>query len=217
MADQIMRRDSEEDMDSQKAFSLVELLVVISIVAFLVVLLFPAYRTFMERAQSVRCVGNLKQIGTGIGLYAAENDGHYPNSAAPLWFFAIEPYMGLESYAGKYDSPKVFRCPSAKPADSGIWGVTSYGINACVSRGQYDAAKLPYPRTVSLGKPSQRILVGDAFCQVDYVIWYSQMATILSYRHSGRANILWCDYSVSSVTNSPPRYMGRWDGMEDPQ
>ena len=39
MADQIMRRDSEEDMDSQKAFSLVELLVVISIVLALITLI----------------------------------------------------------------------------------------------------------------------------------------------------------------------------------
>lgn len=62
-------------MARRKAFTLVELLVVIGIIALLVSILMPALSGAQRKAQSVRCQANLKQIGTLLLIYANENQG----------------------------------------------------------------------------------------------------------------------------------------------
>ena len=54
-------------------FTLVELLVVISIIALLLSILMPALSQVKKKAQSVICRSNLKQIGTGSLMYAQNN------------------------------------------------------------------------------------------------------------------------------------------------
>ena len=60
-----------------RAFTIIELLVVVSIIALLVGILLPAIGKAREQAQLTRSVANLTQIGTAHGIYAAEwNDRH---------------------------------------------------------------------------------------------------------------------------------------------
>ena len=65
----------------QPAFTLVELLVVIAILAILAALLFPLVGSMRIKASSAISVSNLRNIGTAIMTYAADNNGTLPGPA----------------------------------------------------------------------------------------------------------------------------------------
>jgi prepilin-type N-terminal cleavage/methylation domain-containing protein/prepilin-type processing-associated H-X9-DG protein len=61
-----------------RAFTLVELLVVISIIALLLAVLMPALSKAREMAKVISCAANCKQIGTMVSIYQAGHDGAVP-------------------------------------------------------------------------------------------------------------------------------------------
>lgn len=137
-------------------FTVVELLVAISILAILAVLLLPAVLKGYQQAQAAKCAGNLKLLGAGMLMYAADNDGWFPQYPNPLpennpkgtglcWDVVIAPYVGIQCAPGAsayrtYEGPPVFHCPLGKP-----WRDVGVPINK--SRGYGANYNLSYKTT----------------------------------------------------------------------
>lgn len=62
-------------------FTLLELLVVMTIISILAVMLLPAIGTSMEAARRTSCANNLRQLGQALVMFSAEHDGKYPPGA----------------------------------------------------------------------------------------------------------------------------------------
>lgn len=63
---------------NSRAFTLVELLVVIGVIALLISMLMPALGRAREQAKTVQCMAQLRQIGNALAIYAGQNKGYYP-------------------------------------------------------------------------------------------------------------------------------------------
>ena len=59
-------------------FTLIELLCVIAIIGILVTLSLPAYSSFRDKSDGVKCASNLRQIGVALQGYVGQNDGMFP-------------------------------------------------------------------------------------------------------------------------------------------
>jgi prepilin-type N-terminal cleavage/methylation domain-containing protein len=64
----------------QRAFTLVELLVVIGIIALLISILLPALQKSREQAVKVQCASNMRQWGQALAMYVGNNKGFYPHN-----------------------------------------------------------------------------------------------------------------------------------------
>jgi prepilin-type processing-associated H-X9-DG protein len=71
------------------AFSLVELLVVIGIIAILISLLLPSLSRAREQSRRVQCLSNLRQLGIAIVMYTNENQGKLPRPAPTNFDFSL--------------------------------------------------------------------------------------------------------------------------------
>src|SRR5688572_30873436 len=168
----------------RNAFTLVELLVVIGIIALLISILLPSLAAARRQAKSVTSLSNLRQVGIGIVQYRIENKGYYPLAAwnkfpgRPRfrWSDAIYPYMkNTEVYMSpqldeterqRMNKPFNHTCnpnqnPGTRP-DTIYWG--GYGYNwQYLGNGRLDAAKKEFfaKEGVQIRATSQTIAIAD--------------------------------------------------------
>lgn len=202
-----------------RAFTLIDVLVTLSIVAVLIGLLMPSLALVRETARRVKCSANLRSIGLGLVLYAEENQGRIPfsffaagspgrgDSAAhsELMHLRFDPTgsagagttflwdgLGLLFAHDYLNAGAVFYCPS----HSGMHPYSRYAerfgpaTGRIIGNFQYRGSGPNGSKLLSDIEPRASALVADG------------MRTILDYNHKIGCNVLSADLAVRWVSDA---------------
>ena len=111
------------------AFTLIEIIVVLGVIAIMMSLTYPAYLTISQRARGTKDMSNLRQIGAATQMYMNDNNGVFPGSTTARW-------MSQLALNQKYlSSWRVLESPFDKRSTSELGNAAtaiSYGINSNV-------------------------------------------------------------------------------------
>ncbi len=93
-----------------KQFTIIELLVVIAILILLTGILLPAINRAKKSSKKIKCLSNLRQIGTAINFYGNDNKGFFPFNCTSQKE-ANPTRTHLKVVLNLTQSPKIFECP----------------------------------------------------------------------------------------------------------
>ena len=200
----------------QRAFTLIELLVVIAIIAILAALLLPALSGARDKGRQAGCLGNLKQCGAALMMYAEDNDDTLPVGAVrdthasvtgcwpSRWQMDIAPYVGMRAPAfDDFDgADTVTACPGREFADG---PVTFRPLAGLAWNYRFFGQCSPWIKTGIISLPSETLIIGDGSDyfrtdrnrgQWNYGWLYSGIL-YASKRHSFGMQMFWMDGHAS--------------------
>jgi prepilin-type N-terminal cleavage/methylation domain-containing protein/prepilin-type processing-associated H-X9-DG protein len=171
---------------SHRAFTLVELIAVIALLAILVGLTIPEFHRLVERARSTACSANLRNIGMAVRNYINDHDGTFPvietNPENPVYPDEVEARGMLETLENYGVTSKVLMCPSdRRGADYFAQRGTSYEWRPVID-GEPAMNPLLYTRRGERHVDPARVRLVMDFTPV----------------HNGRQNLLFADGRVRS-------------------
>lgn len=197
----------------RRPFTLIELLVVIAIIAILAAMLLPALSQAREKARTISCVNNEKQLMLGFHMYVDSNDERAPvfvgyrspstvmgSSAYSYWFEQLYPHV---------QNDKVFSCPSTTATGIRSGGVT--GTHPTFSDG-VDYGYCQYLSGRAIGDIKHPAKLG-VFVDAYNNYWRLSLPPATSHymwtwnRHSKGANASFADGHVARVNVNYPNGM----------
>jgi type II secretory pathway pseudopilin PulG len=111
----------QEELNSS-GFTLLELLVIITVIALLISLRLPALARATDQSKRAQCASNLRQFALAMHIFANDNIDLLPTNGVGFWAWDTSPYIGsfVESTGSKWT---VMYCPGTSPrfTDTDNW------------------------------------------------------------------------------------------------
>ena len=200
-------------MKPLKPFTLIELLVVIAIIAILASMLLPALNQARDRAKTIKCTSNQKQLGTYVQMYTDQNNGIVMNDDGNIkpanngkWqsmlMMLYMPGSEIKDW-GFYDEQLkrpygIFACPAGADGMPNPDGSRHYGINRHYASYEGGGGRI-MRKTASIRRPSARMMLMD----IDRTIAWATPCAANAADLSGNATaggVWWKHGNGSNVT-----------------